>query len=239
MGGDVCDMWVVLTQPNELWHPRRCEQICQEAARAPAETSSLLLTEGFKREHDVVSIAQVEEHFASGSLGHLSENDVRTTCSSIVVRVPSLAKFLASISSDVLRHEFCDLAFCSYAWNDPCGQVTKLDLPWSVCLCCHDLAARLAEFALGSVVDGDGYDASLERKKECPHQAKICRGLGLCHLCCRLRTVHCLLQVGCRSSLFDWHVLSGRRPDVGRVEARPVAKSCAEVAAVPEWMQLD
>ena len=107
----------------------------------------------------------MEEHFASGSLGHLSENDVRTTCSSIVVRVPSLAKFLASISSDVLRHEFCDLAFCSYAWNDPCGQVTKLDLPWSVCLCCHDLAARLAEFALGSVVDGDGYDASLEERK--------------------------------------------------------------------------
>ncbi|CAE7754334.1 PFA3 [Symbiodinium sp. CCMP2456] len=165
MGGDVCDMWVVLTQPNELWHPRRCEQICQEAARAPAETSSLLLTEGFQRERDVVSVAQVEEHFASDSLGHLSENDVRTTCSSIVVRVPSLAKFLASISSDILRHEFCDLAFCSYAWNDPCGQVTKLDLPWSVCLCCHDLAARLAEFALSSVVDGEGYDASLEERK--------------------------------------------------------------------------
>ncbi|CAE7242029.1 PFA3 [Symbiodinium sp. CCMP2592] len=166
MGGDVCDMWVVLTQPDELWHPRRCEQICQEAARAPAEISSLLLTEGFKCEPDVVSVAQVEEHFASGSLGRLSENDVRTTCSSIVVRVPSLAKFLASIPSDILTHEFCDLAFCSYAWNDPCGRVTKLDLPWSVCLCCHDLAARLAEFALSSVVDGaQGYDASLEERK--------------------------------------------------------------------------
>ena len=108
---------------------------------------------------------EVEEQFASGSLGHLSENDVRTTCSSIVVRMPSLAKFLASIPSDILTHEFCDLAFCSYAWNDPCGRVTKLDLPWSVCLCCHDLAARLAEFALGSVVDGEGYDASLEERK--------------------------------------------------------------------------
>ncbi|CAE8738941.1 unnamed protein product, partial [Polarella glacialis] len=34
MGGDVCDVWVVLGHASELWHPERCARLCSAAAAA-------------------------------------------------------------------------------------------------------------------------------------------------------------------------------------------------------------
>ena len=108
---------------------------------------------------------EVEELLLKGSLGLLSEQDVRATTSSVVMRVPAMAKFLASVPEPMRRHELLDLAFCSYAWHEPGAHMTSLDIPWSFCLRNHDVAGRLAEFALSRFVNGEGYDASLEERQ--------------------------------------------------------------------------
>ena len=64
--------------------------------------------------------------------------------SSVLMRLPMLCKFLASLSGPMLNHKLCDLAFCSYAWNDPAAERTQTQgASWSVF--CVGGANRLAD----------------------------------------------------------------------------------------------
>ena len=106
----------------------------------------------------------MDELLQKGMLSLLSDDDVQFVPSAVLMRVPALAKFLASLSADMLRHDLCDLAFCSYSWNNPAASMADLDIPWSFCSRSPDVAARLAEFAL-RVMEGEAFDASLEERQ--------------------------------------------------------------------------
>ena len=101
----------------------------------------------------------------NGKLEFLSEDDMQTTPSSVLMRVAAMASFLASTPPEMLGHELCDLAFNSYAWTRPSASVLSLEIPWSFCLQSADLTSRLSEFALSRVMDVEAYDASLEERR--------------------------------------------------------------------------
>ena len=74
-------------------------------------------------------------------------------------------RFLAASSSDMLGHKLCDLAFCSYAWNDPKAILCDLNLPWSVELCdprSIDMAERIVSWVWERLVEDD---VSMEEKQ--------------------------------------------------------------------------
>jgi len=155
MGGDVCDMWVAIALASEMWHPERCQRLCEEASKVSNDVPALLVSGGHKLEE--------ANPLPEGVANPLPE-DFRC-CSSVLMRLPVLCKFLAASSSDMLGHKLCDLAFCSYAWNDPKAILCDLNLPWSVELCdprSIDMAERIVSWVWERLVEDD---VSMEEKQ--------------------------------------------------------------------------
>lgn len=126
MGGDVCDMWVALAQAHEVWHPERCRRLCEEASQASNCVPALLVS----------------------GLEETSTPEERWSSSSVLMRLPVLCKFLASLPPAMLGHRLCDLAFCSYAWSEPAAlNLRNLTLP-SVALPHRAPAQRIVQAAL-------------------------------------------------------------------------------------------
>eukprot|EP00913_Durusdinium_trenchii_P001162 g1069.t1 len=166
MGGDVCEMWVAIAQASEIWHPRRCESLCQEASKASEEVPALLCAGGTFSEVEqvVTSTVEADNLIAEGVALAMPEEIEKFQSSSVLMRLPILCKFLATLPPTMLNHEFCDLAFCSYAWNDPKTQrclANDADLSWSVfCSGAKDGASRLA-----AVLGAQTVSASTEEKQ--------------------------------------------------------------------------
>lgn len=106
---------------------------------------------------------------------HLLEELIHFTCTGFLPHfyifviswstAVDVQRFLAASSSDMLGHKLCDLAFCSYAWNDPKAILCDLNLPWSVELCdprSIDMAERIVSWVWERLVEDD---ASMEEKQ--------------------------------------------------------------------------
>ena len=139
---------------------RRCESI--------ARRLSLL-------QQRVDAIASALQACFSEFYMHLLEELIHFACTGFVPHLyifviswsttVDVQRFLAASSSDMLGHKLCDLAFCSYAWNDPKAILCDLNLPWSVELCdprSIDMAERIVSWVWERLVEDD---ASMEEKQ--------------------------------------------------------------------------
>lgn len=117
--------------------------------------------------HQIVRAFEADNLIAEGVALAMPEEIEKFQSSSVLMRLPILCKFLATLPPTMLNHEFCDLAFCSYAWNDPKTQrclANDADLSWSVfCSGAKDGASRLA-----AVLGAQTVSASTEEKQARP-----------------------------------------------------------------------
>eukprot|EP00435_Cladocopium_sp_Y103_P039568 s82_g10.t1 len=96
-----------------VWHPERCRQLCEEASQVSNCVPALLISgaSGVLEETSTMEAPRVPIDQA--------EELQRWSSGSVLMRLPVLCKFLASLAPAMLGHRLCDLAFCSYAWSEP------------------------------------------------------------------------------------------------------------------------
>lgn len=116
MGGDICNLWVLIGYPTAVWRPESFELLSAAAIQAPPSAQAVWLSS-----------------LANGDGAEVPTDPA--TLEAALVRMPALAEFIAGLPAAVLQHIHCDLAYGSFLRHLGTGWPVTVD---SVLNCAMD-----------------------------------------------------------------------------------------------------